>query len=64
MKKAYISPLIAVEATVLPAVMDTLSATTLDFGGGNGGTDGGGLILNSRYDGFGTFDVWDDEEDD
>ena len=43
---------------------DTFIAGSHDFGGGTGGTgDGQELIVNSKYNGFGTFDTWEDEED-
>ena len=72
MKKIYIKPSIVVELAVLPAIMEFLSADVMEFGGGNGGTGGGTGDGNTpihvdskflRYDGFGTFDTFDDEYD-
>lgn len=65
MKKKYMKPSIVVEVAVLPAIMgDTFIAGSQDFGGGTGGTgDGQEFIVNSKYNGFGTFDTWEDEED-
>ena len=68
MKKIYIKPSIVVEVAVLPAIMEFLSADVIQFGGGNGGTGDGTAPVHvdskfMRYDGFGTFDAFDDEED-
>lgn len=61
MKKIYIKPSIAVEKSVLPAIMETLSADKVDFGGGTGGTGDGNTPTEVQskymfYDGFGSFD--------
>ena len=61
MKKIYIKPSIVVEKSVLPAIMDTLSADKVDFGGGTGGTGDGETAIEVQskymyYDGFGSFD--------
>ena len=66
MKKKYMKPSIVVEKAVLPAIMDTLSAGRIDFGGGTGDTGSGEFIIEAKSmynDGFGTFDTFDDEED-
>ena len=72
MKKIYIKPSIVVEKAVLPAIMEFLSVDVMEFAGGNGGTGGGTgdgtapVHVDSkfmRYDGFGTFDTFDDEYD-
>ena len=73
MKKIYLKPSIVVEVAVLPAIMEFLSADSLVFGGGNGGTGTGGtgdeeipISVDSKfmnYDGFGAFDTFDDEYD-
>ena len=72
MKKIYLKPSIVVEVAVLPAIMEFLSADSMEFAGGNGGTGGGTgdgtapVHVDSkfmRYDGFGTFDTFDDEYD-
>ena len=65
MKKKYMKPSIVVEVAVLPAIMgDTFITGSHDFGDGTGGTgDGQEFIVNSKYNGFGTFDTFDDEED-
>ena len=61
MKKIYIKPSIVVEKSVLPAIMDTLSADSMEFGGGTGGTGDGETPTEVQskymyYDGFGSFD--------
>ena len=61
MTKIYIKPSIVVEKSVLPAIMDTLSADKVDFGGGTGGTGDGNTPTEVQskymfYDGFGSFD--------
>ena len=61
MKKIYIKPSIVVEKSVLPAIMDTLSADSMEFGGGTGGTGDGETTIEVQskymyYDGFGSFD--------
>ena len=68
MKKIYIKPSIVVEKAVLPAIMEFLSADSMVFGGGNGGTNTGTgdpgddnppIHVDSKfmnYDGFGAFD--------
>ena len=69
MKNIYIKPSIVVEENVLTAVMqENLSTDSLDYGGGNGGTGDGETPteVSSKfmyYDGFGTFDTFDDEYD-
>ena len=49
------------EKSVLPAIMDTLSADSMEFGGGTGGTGDGETPIEVQskymyYDGFGSFD--------
>ena len=61
MKKIYIKPSIVVEKSVLPAIMDTLSADSMEFGGGTCGTGDGETTIEVQskdmyYDGFGSFD--------
>ena len=65
MKKKYIKPSITVEETVLPALLDSLSAGTVEFGGGNGGSGEGNPspIPEAKSFGFRTFDIFDDEDD-
>ena len=68
MKKKYMKPSIVVEKSVLPAIMNTLSADYMEFGGGTGGTGDGvtPTIVESKYmgyDGFGTLGTYDDEDD-
>ena len=67
MKKIYIKPSIVVEKAVLPAVMEYLSADSMVFGGGNGGTGDGEnpTEVSSKsmyYDGFGRFGTFDDDD--
>ena len=65
MKKIYIKPSITVEETVLPALLDSLSSGTVEFGGGNGGSGEGNPspIPEAKSFGFRTFDIFDDEDD-
>ena len=67
MKKIYIKPSIAVEQSVLPAIMDTLSADSMKFGGGTSGTGDGEAPIEVQskymyYDGFGSFDTFDEDD--
>ncbi len=67
MKKKYMKPSIVVEKAVLPAIMDTISAGRLEFGGGTGDTgSGSGFVIESKsmyYDCFGTFDTYDEDDE-
>lgn len=65
MKKIYIKPFITVEETVLPALLDSLSSGTVEFGGGNGGSGEGNPspIPEAKSFVFRTFDIFDDEDD-
>ena len=67
MKKIYIKPSIVVEKSVLPAIMDTLSADYMEFGGGTGGTGDGEAPIEVQskymyYDGFGSFNTFDEDD--
>lgn len=67
MKKIYIKPSIVVEKSVLPAIMDTLSADKVDFGGGTGGTGDGETPTEVQskfmyYDGFDSFGTFDEDD--
>ena len=67
MKKIYIKPSIVVEKSVLPAIMDTLSADKVDFGGGTGGTGDGETPIEVQskymyYDGFDSFGTFDEDD--
>ena len=66
MKKIYIKPSIVVEKSVLPAIMDTLSADSMEFGGGTGGTGDGETPIEVQskymyYDGFDSFGTFDED---
>lgn len=62
MKKTYITPSVVVEASLLPALMDTLSVGTVGFGGGNGDAGGGNFVIDSKAEGY--FGTWDEEDED
>ena len=64
MKKKYMKPSIVVEKAVLPALMGDLSAGRLEFGGT--GDTGSGFVIESKslyYDGFGSFDTFDEDDE-
>jgi len=49
MKKKYMKPVMVVVKADMPVILEVLSADSMEFGGGNGGTgSGSGFVINSR----------------